>query len=382
MKTKKLSLSLTLCIASIIAFSSILLGIKAIAETGGAEDNSAPVLLVEGTSLNAYSKEITVPACHVYDSVDVGLTPVVTVSKGGRDYPVLDGVFTADGLGDYDVTYSAINSRGNSAEKTVTLTLTDTNAPVVKTYGAELTCFIGKKHYIPAMEIFDFENVVVKGQFEQNDDVQVIGEEGFIPTTRGNGVLRVTVTEDKTDGLVTEIVYVVSVINKGAIYGFNDVGEAGEIWWGKAQAGNGTSDPELFQVPVVSQNTDEAFVHDGDGKSFKIEVEGREGMSNSNSWPAIYTSEIDFYQAKSNDYLVVWVYNAGASSLKVNMQINGSNSYNAAAVAEVGQWTKISFALDDFNGKSGSKTINSIKFWISGFEDGRAVYYLDDLYFE
>ncbi len=381
MNGKKLVSNVALCLVGVSMLCVPFSAGSVVAETG-TQTQEAPVLLVENSEINVISKQVDVPSCYVYDSVDVGLSPVITVEKDEKNYAVVDGVFTADALGAYDVTYTAINSRGNVAEKTVQITLTDTNAPVVKTYGNSLTCFIGEKTQIPTMEIYDFEEVEVSATLEQNGSAQEVGADGFTLTERGEATLRVAVTEKKEDGLTTEVSYTLNVINQGAVYGFNDIGESGEIWWGKAQAGNGTSDPNVHQVPVVSQNTDETYVHDGDGESFKIEIEGKEGMSNSNSWPAVYTSELNFYQAKTSDYLTAWVYNAGENALRVNMQINGSNNYNAVAVAQVGEWTKISFALDDFNGKTGNNSITSIKFWVPGFAEGKAIYYLDDLYFE
>lgn len=381
MNGKKLASNIALCLVSASMFCVPFSQGRVVAEI---QDHSVdtPVLLVEDSEINVYSKQVSLPNCYVYDSEDVGLSPIVTVEKDGKSYSVLEDMFTADVLGTYNVTYAAVNSRGNDVQKTVQLTLTDTNAPIIKTYGNTLTCFLGKQTKLPPMEIYDFQEVEISATIEQNGSIHEVGIDGFTLTERGEAILRIVVREKKEGGLSTEVNYRLNVINQGAVYGFNDIDESNGIWWGTAQAGNGTSDPDIYQVPIISQNTDEKYVHDGDGKSFKIEIEGKEGMSNSNSWPAVYTSELNFYQAKASDYLVAWVYNAGESALRINMQINGSNNYNAVAVAQVGEWTKLSFPLDDFNGKTASNNITSIKFWISGFVEGKAIYYLDDLYFE
>lgn len=342
-----------------------------------------PEIIAEDAVINASSREIVLPQSYVYDSVDVGLTATAAVTKDGKQYPVTGGRFTADETGVYRVTYTAINSAGRTGETTVNLTVEDTLAPLVRTNGDSFTCYLNRPTSLPRVYVEDFFDTQITANLVRNG-VKTPVSDTFTLTERGVCTLEITATENRPEGLSTTVSMTLNVVNQGAIYGFDDLSAKDGVWWGVAQAGNGTSDPEKYQVPVISENTDPAYVHDADGKSFKLEIEGRAGMSNSNSWPAIYTSELNLYGAKTSDYLVAWVYNDSADydTVRINLQLNGSNALTASVNARRGEWTQIRFALDSFNGKTGTSAITSLKFFISGFESGKVTYYVDDLYFE
>lgn len=346
-------------------------------------DMRTPDIIADDTEINASSKEIVLPESYVYDSIDVGLTATAQVTKDGKNYSVAGGRFTADETGVYQVTYTAVNSAGRTGKKTVNLTVKDTLAPIVRTNGSAFTCYLNKSTSLPKIYVEDFYDTQITAHLVKGE-VKIPVADNFTLTERGIFTLEITATENRPEGLSTTVGITVNVVNKGAIYGFNDYSSKDGIWWGVAQAGNGTSDPAKYQVPVISENTDPAYVHDADGKSFKLEINGKPGMSNSNSWPAIYTSELNMYGAKKSAYLVAWVYNASADydTLRINLQLNGSNTHTASVNANRGEWTQIRFALDNFNGTSGTSAITSVKFFISGFESGKATYYVDDLYFE
>ena len=366
-------IALTLCLST--------LG-SSLAQADG-QKAAAPDIIVENTEVNAVSNVVSIPDCYVYDSVDVGLTATASVKKGDKDYSVVNGQFTADETGVYQVTYKAVNSAGMVSEKTVDLTVTDTLAPQIKTNGDAFTCYFNKSTALPKIYVEDFYDTIVTANIVK-DGTKTPVADTFVISERGICELEITATEDRPGGLSSTVNLTLNVVNKGAIYGFNDLGSTNGIWWGTVQAGNGTSDPNKYQVPVISENTDDNYVHDADGKSFKVEIEGRDGMSNSNSWPAIYTAELNMYAAKNNDYLVAWVYNDSEDydTVKINLQLNNSNSYTVAVNAKRGEWTQIRFLLDAFNGKKGNSSITSVKFWISGFVEGKVTYYIDDLYFE
>ena len=366
-------IALTLCLST--------LG-SSLAQADG-QKAAAPDIIVENTEVDATSNVIAIPECYVYDSVDVGLTATASVKKGDKDYPVVNGRFTADETGVYQVTYKAVNSAGIVGEKMVELTVTDTLAPRIKTNGNTFTCYLNKSVALPKIYVEDFYDTIVTANIVKDGTKTPVADTFFI-SERGICELEITATEDRPGGLSSTVNLTLNVVNKGAIYGFDDFTSTDGIWWGAVQTGNGTSDPEKYQVPVISENTDDNYVHDADGKSFKVEIEGRAGMSNSNSWPAIYTAELNMYAAKNNDYLVAWVYNDSEDydTVKINLQLNNSNSYTVAVNAKRGEWTQIRFALDDFNGKTGDSSITSVKFWISGFVEGKVTYYIDDLYFE
>lgn len=346
-------------------------------------DTRTPDVIVENAEINASSREITVPSCYVYDSADVGLNAVVTVQKGNKEYPVRQGRFTADETGVYRVTYRAVNTAGRAGETSVDLTVADTLAPRIRTNGSSLTCYLNKPTSVPEVYVEDFHDTVITAAVVRGGVTTPVADT-FTMTERGAARLDITATENRPGGLSSTVSLTLNVVNKGAIYGFDDFSSSGGVWWGVAQAGNGTSDPSKYQVPVISENTDATYVHDADGKSFKVEIDGKPGMSNGNSWPAIYTSELNMYGARNSDYLVAWVYNAGEDydTVKINLQLNGSNSLTKSVNAARGEWTQIRFALDNFNGKTGTAAVTSVKFWISGFESGKVIYYMDDLYFE
>ena len=339
-------------------------------------------IFVEDYTVNAESNVIVLPTAYVYDAEDVGLTAIATVSKNGKDYPVTNGTFIADELGDYSVTYSAVNSNGDSEQKTITLTVIDELAPIVKTYAKTLKLKVNTPCSLPNFETRDFFEVEQKAYIVKDGNREVLEEE-IIFADIFSATIEIVFTEKRENGLSTTVTYDLSVVNPGTIYGFNDLGETGAPYWVRAQAGQYT-DPEKYQVPTLTMNEDANFVHDIDGKSFKVEIQGKEGMSNSNSWPRIDTSDISLPNLSEYEYLVAWIYNDSPDykNITVHIQLNGSNSYDANVVCKRGEWTKLKISIKQLTSETGSSLVKKIAFWVSGFEDGSIIYYVDDLYLE
>ena len=255
------------------------------------------------------------------------------------------------------------------------------------------TLRINAKNIIPIKAMINLKKLCADGV----DDVKKINIEMYYENINSDDVLEeeiifadifsatieIVFTEKRENGLSTTVTYDLSVVNPGTIYGFNDLGETGAPYWVRAQAGQYT-DPEKYQVPTLTMNEDANFVHDIDGKSFKVEIQGKEGMSNSNSWPRIDTSDISLPNLSEYEYLVAWIYNDSPDykNITVHIQLNGSNSYDANVVCKRGEWTKLKISIKQLTSETGSSLVKKIAFWVSGFEDGSIVYYVDDLYLE
>ena len=339
-------------------------------------------IFVEDYTVNAESNVIVLPTAYVYDTEDVGLTATASVERNGKNYPVTNGAFIADELGDYIVTYTAVNSRGDSEQKNITLTVIDELAPIVKTYSNTLKLKVNKPASLPKFEAYDFYEVEQKAYVVKGDERKLLEEE-IIFADIFSATIEIVFTEKRENGLSTTITYDLSVVNPGTLYGFNNLGETGAPYWVRAQAGQYT-DPEKYQVPTLTMNENENFVHDIDGKSFKVEIQGKAGMSNSNSWPRIDTSDISLPNLSEYEYLVAWIYNDSPDykNITVHIQLNGSNSYDANVVCKRGEWTKLKISIKQLTSETGSSLVKKIAFWVSGFENGSIVYYVDDLYLE
>lgn len=345
-------------------------------------NEKAPVIYAEDVTLNVTDRVIKLPEVYVYDETDVGLTPEISVTRNDSEYAVYGGRFIADEEGEYSVTYSVTNSSGASAEKTVTLDIVDDKEPIIEAYSDTFVFLQNETSKLP-VSIKDFYPVDVKAYIVDGEQKTLLEDTFVFEKALKNAKVEVTATEKRENGLSTTRVFDVSVVNKGFIYGFDDIGMTGAIYWSKAQAGQDT-DPEKYQVPAVEQNTDETYVHDTDGKSFKVTIKGKPGMNRHNSWPRIDSSGLNTYNAKNYDYIVAWIYNDSPDYevLSIYMLLDMSNSTAVNVQAKRGEWTKISLPLDNYNGKTGNKTINNVQFFVNGFETGTIVYYVDDLYFE
>lgn len=368
---KRLSLFL-LAVISVCSFVTV----------GAFANEDSLEIFVEDCTVNAQSNLITLPTAYVYDTEDVGLIATATVSKNGKEYLVNNGTFIADELGDYNVTYTVVNSRGESEQKNITLTVIDELAPIVKTYAKTLKLKVNNSSSLPKIETSDFFEIEQTAFIIQDGERTPLGEQLNFNDVF-SAIIEVVFTEKRENGLSTTITYDLSVVNPGTIYGFNDLGETGAFYWTRAQAGQLT-DPEKYQVPTLTMNEDVNFVHDIDGKSFKVEIQGKEGMSNHNSWPKIDTSDISLPNLSEYEYLVVWVYNDSPDheNIKVHIQLNGSNSYDASVECKRGKWTKLKISIKSLTSETGSSLVKKIGFWVSGFEHGTIRYYVDDMYLE
>ena len=372
---KKFIKRFSLCLLALISVCSF-------ASVGAFANEDSLEIFIEDCTVNAESKVIPLPTANVYDTEDVGLTATATVSKNGKDYPVVNGAFIADELGDYTVTYTAVNSRGDSEQKTVVVTVTDTIAPVVKTYEKTLKLKVNKTCSLPNFEISDFFEIEQTAYIVKDGEKTPL-EEQFTFSDIFSATIEVVFTEKRDNGLSTTITYDLSVVNPGTVYGFNNLGETGAPYWVRAQAGQYT-DPEKYQVPVLTMNEDTNFVHDIDGRSFKVEIQGKQGMSNSNSWPRIDTADISLPNLAEYEYLVAWIYNDSPDykTITVHMQLNGSNAYDQRVECKRGEWTKLKISIKALTSETGGSLVKKIAFWVSGFEQGTIRYYVDDMYLE
>lgn len=365
----KKKLWLTLLILSLFTIVNII----------SSANDSSITIFVEDAVVSAESKNIKLPLAYIHDKNDVGLSPVITVNKNGKEYPVFDNKFVADELGDYTVTYSAINSLGETKKKDITLTVQDSSKPLVSYYSDEITCYIGEIYKLPKLFVTDFHDTEIIATTKNENNQTVVLTDNFSYQQAGTYTITFTVTEKRANALSTEYNLTVNVIRKGRIYGFNDFYNG--IYWTRAQAGLQT-DEELYQVPKIEENTDQNYVHDIDGKSFKVSIKGKSGMNKENSWPRIDTSALSFPNLSEFTHLVVWVYNASPDfeNLVINAQFNMSNAYNTTVTAVRGEWTEIRMPLEGLKSASGQSLISNVQFWVSGFEEGTVTYYLDDMY--
>jgi len=369
-------------VCAFIAAAMIICQIPSVAGASTATDVKAPVIYAEDLSLSVTDRVIKLPEAYVYDEVDVGLVPCVSVSRNGSVYPVYGGCFTADEEGEYTVTYSVVNSSDVSAEKTVRLNIIDDKEPIIDAYSDTFIFSQNETCKLP-VNVKDFYPVDVKAYLLVGEQKTLLEEAFVFERPLRNAKVEVTATEKRENGLSATRVFNLSVVNKGFIYGFDDIGMTGAIYWNKAQAGQDT-DPEKYQVPAVEQNTDETYVHDTDGKSFKVTIKGKQGMNRHNSWPRIDSYGLNTYNAKNYDYIVAWIYNDSPDYeiLSIYMLLDMTSSNWVNVQAKRGEWTKISVPLDDYNGKKANKSIDNVQFFVNGFETGTIVYYVDDLYFE
>lgn len=369
-------------VCAFIAAAVILLYVPSFTNASSVREFAKPVIYAEDASLNASDKVIKLPSAYVYDEIDVGLIPDISVSRNGKDYAVFDGRFTADEEGEYSVKYSVVNSSDVYAEKTVKLNITDKSAPVINAYSDTLVFSQNETCKLP-VTVKDFYPVDIKAHLVVGEQKTLLEETFVFEKGLKNAKIEVTATEKRENGLSSTRVFNLSVVNKGFIYGFDDIGKTGAIYWNKAQAGQ-DNDPEKYQVPDVSQNTNETYVHDTDGKSFKVTIHGKPGMNRHNSWPRIDSYGLNTYNAKNYDYIVAWIYNDSPDyeTLGIYMLLDMTSSNWVNVQAKRGEWTKIRVPLDEYNGKKGNKTIDNVQFFVNGFETGTIIYYVDDLYFE
>jgi len=372
---KKFIKGISLCLLALVCVCSF-------ASVGAFANEDSLEIFVDNCTINAESKVITLPEAYVYDTEDVGLTATATVSRAGKEYPVVNGTFIADGLGDYTVTYTAVNSRGDSEQKTVTLTVKDELAPVVKPYAKTLKLKVNRACSLPKIEASDFFEIEQTAYLVRNSERTPLSEQ-FTFSDTFSATIEVVFTEKRENGLSTTVSYDLSVVNPGTVYGFNNLGETGAPYWVRAQAGQYTN-PEKYQVPELTMNEDASFVHDIDGRSFKVEIQGKEGMSNSNSWPRIDTADISLPNLAEYEYLVAWIYNDSPDykNITVHIQLNGSNAYDKSVVCKRGEWTKLQISIKALTSETGSSLVKKIAFWVSGFEQGTIRYYVDDMYLE
>lgn len=349
---------------------------------GAVADRENIEIFVNSTTINAKSKVIELPEAIVYDTEDIGITAIATVQKEGKIYSVVNGKFVADGIGDYEVTYKAINSRGETAEKTITVTVEDSTAPIVNAYSEKINLTVNEEYSLPEIIVSDFYDLEREVYIVDGDERHLVTDKIYFETVK-NAVIEVVYTEKRENGLSTTVTFDAMVVNQGAIYGFDDFGATGATYWSCAQAGQ-NKDPEIYQVPTITQNEDLKYVHDADGKSFKVEIKGKKGMSNSNSWPRIDTADITLPNLLKYEYLVVWIYNDSPdyNTITINGQLNMSNAYTTKVNCKKGEWTKLRMPLASLKSEKGSSLVKNIQFWVSGFETGTIIYYVDDMYLE
>ena len=349
---------------------------------GAVADRDNIEIFVNSVTVNAKSKIIELPEAIVYDTEDIGITAVASVQKDGKNYSVANGKFVADGVGDYEVTYKAINSRGETAEKTVTVTVEDSTAPIVSAYAEKINLTVNEEYSLPEIIVSDFCELDRTVYIVNGEEREVVTDKLYFDTVQ-NVVIEVVYTEKRENGLSTTVTFDAMVVNQGAIYGFNDFGETGATYWSCAQSAQ-NKDPEIYQVPKITQNEDLKYVHDADGKSFKVEIKGKEGMSNSNSWPRIDTADISLPNLLKYEYLVAWIYNDSPDYdvISVKGQLNMSNAYTTSVNCKKGEWTKLKMPLSGLKSEKGNSLVKNIQFWVSGFEKGSIIYYVDDMYLE
>ena len=343
-----------------------------------ADESAVFIGLNERYTVQAAADTVTIPYARVFDEIDIDLSYTVSAQYCGVPAPVSGDKLTLEGLGEYELTYTAVNGRGVKTEKKAILEVQD-NLPPLLSYDCKfLEARSGEICMIPSIGIEDY--------YPTEQEVYLVGTGGEILlenrfTMDENCLkLKYIVTEISDNALSSVYELPLKVLGSRDIYAFDDIGEEGGVSWNGYQSDLSSFDPTIYQVPSVSQNTDKTYDYDGDGKSMKVTVNGKQGCNAQNSWPAVVTWDIDLGFIDRYETLSFMVFNASENDMTIMLQMNFS--VNATFSAEHGEWTKIIAPLSVIRTKYGASTLTSIKIFINGFESGSVVYYLDKMTLE
>ena len=160
-----------------------------------ATDIEAPVITLTGDNpqtLEVFS-EYTELGATVSDNVDADVA--------------IDGDFTAvalNVLGEYPVTYNAVDSSGNAAEQVIrTVEVVDTEAPVISLVGGTVTVGLGSTYIDPGASAVD--NYDTELEVDINTDAVVTSEIGSYDVTFN--------VEDSSGNPATQLVRTVNVVD-------------------------------------------------------------------------------------------------------------------------------------------------------------------------
>ena len=120
------------------------------AQQEGFEDTTAPTITVQDAVLSpAIGGEFIVPEYSVVDDLSPIVKKEVSVVKSGMPVLVKDGKFKTATAGSYTIVYTAIDSFGNQAQKTVTVVANDGEELILEDVVVKSSYNRGEKVFLP-----------------------------------------------------------------------------------------------------------------------------------------------------------------------------------------------------------------------------------------
>ncbi|MCP4414248.1 MAG: DUF5011 domain-containing protein [Gammaproteobacteria bacterium] len=171
-----------------INFSTILIILSfTLTACGGSKDTTAPVITLNGDSSMTveHGATYTEPGAMVTDNVDTGLTATIT------------GTVDTTTVGDYQLTYNAIDGAGNQANEVIrTVTVVDATAPVIALIGDNpMTVVHGTTYTEPGATVTDNVDTGLTATVTGTVDTSTVGEYELtynVTDAAGNAAIELT----------------------------------------------------------------------------------------------------------------------------------------------------------------------------------------------
>ena len=350
-------------------------------ETTVPSDAEKPVITVVGgikQTLEA-KRFMDLPAVTVNDDVDTKLALNVEIEdpEGNRVQLLQGGKFEVTQLGDYTVTYNAVDSSGKAADEVkAVLTMVDTMAPVINLRGLETTGveIIAKNTYtVPAPLIDDFSG------YDLN--VQIYGTQGellesdfdlyqkFLPMQAGDYRVLYTATQSNDPSKVTQAELNLHATEMGPVNMHETITDI-SAW----EKGGGLNPNSYAQLSLSTEQYSQGSA------SMKAVYNGVEGAT-INDRPGIYMyfSYANIVDISRLSTVAVDVYNA--NDMVIRMEIILMDADNKAyriplTDVQPGVWTTLEAEISAASNEINTENIMSLLLTVDGFDSGvRTMYY-------
>ena len=181
--------------------------------TNGFEDTKAPVITVKEPEISpAIGGEYTVPAYAVTDDLSPVVKEEVSVIKSGMPVLVKDGKFKTTTAGTYSIVYTAYDSFGNKAEKTVTVVADGAEEIILSDVTLKSSYTRGEKVLLPTAEVTGGRGVTALNIYATvNGEKELLNGNVFIPMEAANYTLTYEGVDEVGQKVSKE--YAVSVVN-------------------------------------------------------------------------------------------------------------------------------------------------------------------------
>ena len=182
-------------------------------EAGAIEDTIAPTIIVdEIANVPAVGGEFPVPAYSVIDDFSPVVKKAVSVFKSGMPVLVKNGAFKTETAGTYSIVYTAYDSFGNKAEKTIYVVAEGSGTLALSEDSLQQSYNRGEKVVLPSASLTGGRGESVVNIYATKDGETELLEKGaFIPMEEGE----YTLTYEGVDAVGQKVTktHTVTVVN-------------------------------------------------------------------------------------------------------------------------------------------------------------------------